>query len=203
MTTQVQPVPMKSAQAETLEGVLTRAFWDDPIMNWFFPDPAKRERPINYFFRVGLRYGMRWGDVLTTESGEGASVWLPPGATKMTVMRSMRAGFGRLPFVYGIGAFRRLMKVMTTIDPLHERDVPEPHWYLFILGVDLPRQGQGIGSALMAPHLAKADADGVPCYLETSLEKDVVFYQRHGFEVVVHDSVRDGPEFWTMKRPPQ
>jgi hypothetical protein len=37
--------------------------------------------------------------------------------------------------------------------------------------------------------------------LETEKEKNVAFYERHGFEVVVEDDLpRGGPHFWTMKR---
>ena len=80
--------------------------------------------------------------------------------------------------------------------------MPEDHWYLMILGVDTAKQGQGVGSSLVAPMLARADADGLPCYLETMKERNVVFYEKHGFQVVVEDDLpKGGPHFWTMKRP--
>jgi ribosomal protein S18 acetylase RimI-like enzyme len=71
-----------------------------------------------------------------------------------------------------------------------------------VIGVDPPRQGQGVGSALITPGLRKADASRLPCYLETDKPEDVIFYQKHGFEVVVKDKpAKDAPDFWTMKRP--
>jgi ribosomal protein S18 acetylase RimI-like enzyme len=87
---------------------------------------------------------------------------------------------------------------------LHKRDVPLRHWYLPTLGVDPPRQGQGVGSALIQPVLSRADAEGLLCYLETETAGNVAFYERHGFEVVVEDDLpRGGPHFWTMKREPK
>ena len=77
-------------------------------------------------------------------------------------------------------------------------------WYLLTLGVDPPRQGRGIGSALMRPVLTRADAEGLPCYLETEKERNVRFYGKHGFEVVAQgEGPAGGPAFWTMKREPQ
>ncbi len=71
-----------------------------------------------------------------------------------------------------------------------------------MLGVDPERQGQGIGGQIIAPVLERADRDGLPCYLETMKERNVAFYQKHGFEVVVDDVFKGELHYWTMKRPP-
>ena len=108
------------------------------------------------------------------------------------------------PLRLGWAPFRRLMNVMTCIEPLHKRDVPAAHWYLMSLGVDPPRQGQGVGGRLIQPILARADAERLPCYLETMKERNLPFYRRHGFEVVVEDVIpKGGPRFWTMRRDPK
>jgi hypothetical protein len=33
-------------------------------------------------------------------------------------------------------------------------------------------------------------------------ERNVTFYGKHGFEVVVEDAFLDGPRYWTMRRDP-
>jgi hypothetical protein len=48
--------------------------------------------------------------------------------------------------------------------------------------------------------LQKADESRLPCYLETDKPEDVVFYQKHGFQVLETFSVKDSPPLWTMKR---
>ena len=57
------------------------------------------------------------------------------------------------------------------------------HWYLFILGTEQAAQGRGLGSALLDQVLARVDADGMPAYLESSNERNLALYGRHGFEV--------------------
>ena len=77
------------------------------------------------------------------------------------------------------------------------------HWYLPLIGVDPPRQGKGLGGDLMQVALARADADRVPCYLENTKERNLPFYAKHGFEVIVEINVPGGgPTIWTMKREP-
>jgi ribosomal protein S18 acetylase RimI-like enzyme len=76
----------------------------------------------------------------------------------------------------------------------------EPHWYLAVLGVRPDRQGHGIGGALLEAGLARADADGLPCYLESSNPRNVGLYERHGFEITAEHWLPDGPVFTYMWR---
>jgi GNAT superfamily N-acetyltransferase len=116
----------------------------------------------------------------------------------------IRVGMFLAPFRFGLGGMGRFMGAMNHTEELHKRDMSQDHWYLMILGVDPPRQGQGLGSALIAPVLTRADADGLPCYLETTKEKNLAFYGKQGFEVIVEDVLaKNGPPFWTMKREPK
>jgi GNAT superfamily N-acetyltransferase len=116
--------------------------------------------------------------------------------------RMLRTGMFAMPFKVGLSAFKRTMGVLNTLEKLHKQAVPPEHWYLAVLGVEPARQGQGVGGALMQPVLAQADAQHWPCYLETQKERNVPFYRRHGFEVVVElEPQADGrPRLWTMRR---
>jgi ribosomal protein S18 acetylase RimI-like enzyme len=113
----------------------------------------------------------------------------------------VRVGLGLAPLRFGLGWLRRSVNAMSRLEAAHKRDVGPRHWYLFLLGVDPSRQRQGIGGRLIEPVLSKAAADGVTCYLDTTHERNVSFYRRHGFEVVTAGQVPGGgPRFWTMTR---
>jgi GNAT superfamily N-acetyltransferase len=205
MTTAIQTTRMTSTQIPASGQALARAFFDDPLLMYILPDDATRAKPLEWFMTKGATYGHKYGEVYTTdEKVEGNAVWLPPGDVKLTMTRMAMTGMLAAPLKFGLGAFNRFMKVMNHLEHLHERDLPEKHWYLMILGVDPPRQGQGVGGALIQPILARADAEGLPCYLETMKTRNVPFYQKHGFEVIVEDDLpAGGPHFWTMKRSPR
>lgn len=196
---------MTAHQIKESGAVLARAFYDDPLLGWVIPDDATRLRKLEWLETAGAKYGHRYGEVYTTAGRvEGNAVWLPPGQTKMTLSRMIATGLPAGPLRLGLPSFLRFMKVMDVFDKLHERDMHGPHWYLMILGVDPPRQGQGVGGSLIQPVLARADEAGLPCYLETQKTINVPFYQRHGFDVAVEDDIAGGgPHYWTMKRLPR
>ena len=204
MATETKVVQLSASQIREAGEVLARAFYDDPVMMYVIPDNAKRERVLPWFMGTGARYGHMYGEVYTTgHNVEGGAVWLPPENFVMTPIRMLRAGMIFAPLKFGLAAFGRFMSAMNYLEELHKRDVPPRHWYLMILGVDPPRQGHGVGSTLIQPVLAHADAERLPCYLETAKESNVPFYQKHGFGVVVEgDLPKGGPHFWTMKREP-
>jgi ribosomal protein S18 acetylase RimI-like enzyme len=83
----------------------------------------------------------------------------------------------------------------------HKQHVPEPHWYLMVVGVDPDLQGRGVGSALVKEGPARADETRSPCYLETSDERNLAFYGRLGFRVVGTAALgKGGPPGWAMRR---
>lgn len=205
MVTRTPIVSLEGAQIEGAGRVLGRAFWDDPAAIYVMPDDAKRTEQLAWFMTSAARYGDLFGSVDTTaEKVEGAAIWLPPAETHVSDEKMSEAGFDELPDRLGEDGHERFGNMFGRMDELHERDVPEPHWYLFILGVDPPRQGQGLGSSIIRRGLDRADAERLPCYLETMKARNVPFYQKHGFEVVVDEIIPNGgPRLWTMKRQPR
>jgi GNAT superfamily N-acetyltransferase len=199
------PVRMQETQIREVSAVLARAFFDDPMTRYILPDDERRARALPAGYTCGTRYGHLYGEVYTTDgSVEGAAIWLPPGETEIGEERMVAAGLAEMAAQLGEEAMARFGAIAAHLDELHRRDVPDPHWYLFILGVDPPRQGRGIGGQLMQPVLARADAAGLPCYLETMKARNVPFYRKHGFGVVVEaDLPGGGLHFWTMRRSPR
>ena len=205
MVTAIQTTKMAKEQYREAGAVLARAFFDDPLFAWVMPDESTRLTKLTWFMSLAAKYGTNYGEVETTAGAiEGNAIWLPPGDTDVPAMRMMRMGMWMAPYKLGMGILMRFLKAMDFVEKLHHEIAPEPHNYLMVLGVDPPRQGQGIGSALMGPVLARADAAGQTCYLETNKEINVKLYSKHGFEVK-YDGILldDGPRLWTMKRQPR
>jgi ribosomal protein S18 acetylase RimI-like enzyme len=63
------------------------------------------------------------------------------------------------------------------------------------------RRDQGRGSALLEEVLTRADDAHAPAYVESANERNLTFYQRHGFEVVEElELLGKGPRVWRMWR---
>ena len=202
MTTTIVPTIIRKDQIEEAGRVLARAFDDDPLMSYIEPDLDRQRRLLPWLFSAACRMGHLYGTVHTSDDIAGAAIWLSNGQTGLHPVRMLRSGMVLMPFKVGFGAFGRVMRTLNTLEKLHKGAVPPEHWYLSVLGVEPDRQGQGVGGALLQPVLARADADHRPCYLETQKERNVPFYERHGFEVVVElPPEADGrPRMWTMRR---
>lgn len=202
MTTPEVAVRLAADQLDEAGRVLARAFLDDPLMEYFDPDESRRRRWSPWWFAVACRTGFVSGAVYTTPGVvAGVAVWLSSAQTGTHLSRLLRSRAILTPLKIGIGPFGRLMTTMSMLEKLHKQAVPPAHQYLAVVGVEPARQGQGVGSALMQPILTSADADHLPCYLETQKERNIRLYQRHGFQIVEElDLPQHGPHIWTMRR---
>jgi ribosomal protein S18 acetylase RimI-like enzyme len=180
-----------------LAGALSRAFDDDPVMEWLFPNSRKRPRWTNTFFEVRLRQLIRQDEVWAVGDSSGAALWAQPDRWKLSAGETA-VMLGRI--MLGVG--RRTVRGLRGLTLIEEHHPHEPHWYLAVLGVDPVAQGSGLGSALLAPVLRACDEDGVGAYLESSKERNIAFYSRHGFKVTEEVRMPKGPPVWLMWRDP-
>jgi GNAT superfamily N-acetyltransferase len=184
--------------------VLERAFQDYPLMEFAVPEPGQRAAAVRSLYGGILRYCYRFAEAYTTPAIEGAAGWLPPGQRLPGFFRMVRSGMLGVPWHFGWSGFGRLHALDSVAQRLRQAIAPMPHWYLWAIGVDPGHQGKGVGARLLAPILTRADEAGLPCYLETHKEKNLHFYQSHGFRV---ESFADGPgtpiRAWGMLRPPR
>lgn len=186
-----------------LAAVLARAFAADPFFSWMAGDASERGQRMRDGWTAILRHASAGlAATWTTEHREGAAVWIPPGRRASSMLDQLRLVPGMARFT-GWGRLRQVSAALETLDRRRHAHASVPHWYLAALGVEPARQGEGIGSALLAPVLATADADGVPCYLETAVGRNVLLYERHGFEVV-EELILPTTDIhgWLMLRPP-
>lgn len=192
-------------QLEAAAAAYTRAFMDDPISVWVAPDPSQRERGLPLYFRMAMQYALRFGGQVhrSDDTPRAVATWLEPGRSPPSTIGMLRSGLPRLLCAGGLPDARRLLTLGDTFDRLHKRDVTQPHWYLWLLAVDPPFQGKGIGGELLRSPLQEADRSRQACYLETARERNVSFYLRFGFRILRDERMgRDGPRFWTLLRAP-
>lgn len=172
-------------------------------MAYAFPDAERRACLLPFLIGLNVRYGRLYGEVYATPGWEGMAIWLPPGSVAMPPWRMLRAGMLAAPLRVDWAALRRLARAQEHTTRLHRFHAPMAHWYLSQIGVEPERQAQGWGSALLRPLLARLDAECHWCYLDTTQEAAIPFYEQWGFAVVGEaDTVNGGPHLWAMLRAP-
>ena len=185
-----------SNDTRQLAQVLARAFEDDPIYLWSFGESNLQWS--RRFFRWQLRRLMPQHVTWTTGDREGAAVWALPDQWRETTAELLRLIVITTPAIR-----KRLRAVVSGLTLIDERHPSEPHLYLALLGVEPNRQGQGLGSQLLAPGLELCDREGIPAYLETAKARNLDFYARHGFIERGRVDVPGGPPVWTLWREPR
>lgn len=190
--------PANTEDVHRLSTVLAEAFFADPVFGWLMPKEGKRLAQLRRYFGLDLgRYAMPHGRVWTTNDLTGAALTLPPGKWRVPPRTTLLHGsaFGlHLPRAARMGA---------AIEWRHAREIRGPHYYVRDIGVHPDMQGKGLGSALLAPTLARCDREGVAAYLEASSERNAALYERHGFRCVKELRVGGSPPLRLMIRPPQ
>lgn len=190
-----QIVSLTEAQVAAAGAVLAEAFFTDHLMTVLFPEARERKQVLTWFYTETVRTLVPSQKVYTTAGTvNGVAVWLPPGSPEETP---------EWPWQSGGEAYERFLKMNDHLAPLREAAMPDSFWYLPWIGVAETHQRLGLGSALLAPGLLQADQAGLPCYLETFHQPNLLFYRRLGFEVVINQfEPQTGVEFWSMKREP-
>lgn len=191
------------ADVPAMAAVLARAFARDPYFSWLTGDAPERNLRMRMGWTGILRHasaGLR--ETWTTDDVAGVAVWVPPGRGASSLVDSLRM----VPALARLTGWRRLREVSAATELLEQRrraHAPAPHWYLSALGVDPEHQRRGIGTALLRLVLDRADADATPAYLEAATARNVLLYERHGFDVVEELILpRTDIHGWLMLRPP-
>ncbi|MBR8745114.1 GNAT family N-acetyltransferase [Nocardiopsis sp. MG754419] len=185
--------------------VLGRAFHDDPLFRWFFPDDATRmARSVRLnALTAGFDHVPR-GDAEVCEVLEdgrrvvrAAAMWNPPTAGGQSAANMLRT----LPHWASMVGVRRLTGMLRFFAELRLSAPQEPHLHLEALGADPVARGLGAGASLLRAGLERADADGVPVYLETMNPANIGYYEKHGFHVLRALNDPEFPSTYALLRP--
>jgi ribosomal protein S18 acetylase RimI-like enzyme len=175
---------------DLVTGVATAAFAADPFLRFMLPDDADYAQHAPEFF--GALFDKRVGGgtvwLLESDGTEGAALamWDGPGSTD-------DAAFNLPPAATA---------VLTAYDQaVHDLLPTARHWYLGVLATHPEHAGKGLGRAVMRAGLARAAADGLPAYLETTNARNVELYQGAGW--AIEAQVEEPLPTWIMRGDPQ
>ncbi len=185
-----------AAERSQVVDVVTAAFAEDPAWAFLFADEYARLAPQF----AGTLFDLRiyWGTVWVSDDLATVAMWDGPSAGNEPQQLAKEI-WGRYVATAGEPAHERLIAYK---EALAVASPPDPYWYLGVLATSPSRQREGLASAVLAPALERADADGVPCCLETSRQTNRLFYERRGFVEATDVALADGPPTWWLRRPP-
>jgi ribosomal protein S18 acetylase RimI-like enzyme len=194
-------VSASSAPVSASAHVLARALAADPFYAAITAHLPEAERPsaLARYMEASLTEGRTPSSGRVVEVPHGAAIWtvgpVDP-AVSQTKRDTLRATIGPP----GLAMYDAIISVM---EPSSAQVTDASMWYLSILGIDPAHQRQGIGTRVLAPTLAEADAAHKTCFLET-YDDNLGFYERLGFlprQQFVETTT--GAKYWVLIRPPR
>ena len=198
-------IRLSKSDIEPAVDLLTRAFWDDSLCVYFFPDEEERKKLLPVFFKFRLKQSLQNGEVYTTSSRlEGVAIWQHSNMVDSSFWKNLRAGGFGFYRTMGRNLVNRMMKMDQFTSQRRAKHAVTPYMHLGPVAVDPELQGQGYSSKLIRPMLERLDRQELPCYLEAQSESNVSIYEHYGFEVLAKGNVpiADIPH-WDMMRLPQ
>jgi GNAT superfamily N-acetyltransferase len=195
--------PLAAAEYPEILAVTARAFWYDPLCDFFTRDLLHEHQVLPRFFGAvfdDLREDDRVVHVAEHDGRPRAVAgWLRPGAYPRPVGQEVRhTARSAWSIVHG----RRRLQAARLFFEVDREHPKEPHWYLALLATDPSAQGRGLGSALLAPVLEECDREGLLAYTETQKFENVAWYGRAGFTVSREVRLPGTPPVWCLRREP-
>lgn len=159
--------------------ILSQAFLDNQSVNYIIRQDEKKLERIRALIGYSVEVCSLFGEVLLSLDKKACALILYPHL-KRTTLKSILLDIQLIFRVIGLSGIGKVVKREALIK---EKQPKEPMAYLWFIGVSPISQYTGIGSGLLREVLAEAERKGLPVYLETSTEKNLLWYEGFGFRV--------------------
>jgi ribosomal protein S18 acetylase RimI-like enzyme len=181
--------------------VMADAFLDDPGWKAVGPDdPARLHSYIRRVCRGSLEVVRRWGAPIwhVERVGRVAGVLstVDPGQWPPPQLRAI----GHQAVGPVLGGPAVLWRSLAADSRQHKGHPEEDHLYVWMLTVSPAAQRSGVGRALLSTAIERAEAKGVPTYLDTANPANLPYYGSFGFEPRDQIELPRGAPLWFMDR---
>jgi GNAT superfamily N-acetyltransferase len=173
---EIQIVPLSKSDIPAASKLCADAFLKTPFNSAVVGGTGDKQLR---FMIIGMKMTMKAPGRVFIAKDESTIVGVMRMVQWPDCQKSTPHGLSALPgLIFGGKAFRNLLHVRK-IWKIH--DPMEPHWHLDPLCVLSTKQGQGIGSKLLAHYVEIVEKDGILAYLETDCLENERLYNRFGF----------------------
>jgi len=179
---------------ELVTTLLTQCFDGNKSVNYIIPQDRHRTRGIQRLMEYSFDYCRLFGEVYLSDDKQGCALIIYPQQVK-TTLRSILLDLRLIFRCIGLVNLRKALQREAMIKKLHPR---EPFCYLWFIGVAPKSQQKGIGSKLLKELLDQCNRQDLPVYLETSVERNIPWYEQSGF--TTYNQLDLGYTLYCMKR---
>jgi ribosomal protein S18 acetylase RimI-like enzyme len=168
-----------SALKPVVLDLLVKSFDTNPSVNHVVRQDHKRQQRIRALMDYSYKVCSAFGEVWMSDDEQACALVLYPDK-KRFMLNAVAWDIQLCLSCFGLTRVSVVLKRESDIKAFHPT---EPFSYLWFIGVNPSVQHQGIGSNLLKEVIQQSENLKRPIYLETSVESNVAWYQKHGFEI--------------------
>lgn len=184
--------------------ILADAFAHYPLMQYAFEGNSKatKTKRITKLYGRCAKAAHLYGGVILMPDSNGALIWLPGYSFPLGLKQEIRSGMAALPFELGPKATLRLMNHDAEPDRWIKQHASSTFGYVWCVGVKDAARGKGHSRVLIEQSISEMRAKGMTeFWLKTEDPKNVLIYQRIGFELMHQMVVKSsGITCWIMRK---
>ena len=159
--------------------MLTDSFDENKSVNYVVKPGTNRRDRIKNLMSYSFEVCNKFGDVWISDDLNTCALVLLPDRKKFTIS----GVYWDLKLALSVIGLGRIGKVMGRESKIKARHPMLPFAYLWFIGVKRSFQNQGIGTKLLHEILEIYRAANRPIYLETSVDRNLPWYTKNGFEL--------------------
>jgi ribosomal protein S18 acetylase RimI-like enzyme len=166
-------------QKDLVIDILSKSFLDNKSVNYVVKQDHKKEERIRGLMDYSFNVCNSFGEVWISNDEQACALILFPDK-KRTSLNAILWDVNLALNVIGLNRVGTVLGRESTIKAFHPKDLFS---YLWFIGVYPREQNKGKGSVLLKEIIDHSERNKRPIYLETSVERNLPWYQKHGFEI--------------------
>ena len=178
--------------------IISESFTSNPSVNAVVKNDRKREKRLKYLAKYAYKTALRRNGVYLSTDKNGVAICYKYNQRKETIGDY----WDQLILAITCIGLNRVIKVLKRESYIKKyRPVNGEFLYFWFFGVNEKARGKGAALELKDAILKESENKNLPIYLETSVEKNRIVYERYSFEVYhTWDNKEEGITIWFMRR---
>ncbi len=159
--------------------ILSKSFDDNQSINYIVKQDHLRKERIKELMSYSFDVCLAKGQIFISDDEQACGLILHPEG-KIGWLKTIRLDFNLAINSIGITRVGKVLKRERQIK-IHQPKCS--FYYLWFIGVHPDSQGKGIGSKFIEDIFHEYDIEKKPFYLETSVIRNLAWYEKYGFKV--------------------
>ena len=159
--------------------ILSESFDTNKSVNFVIKQGKHRKERIRYLMEYSFDLCYLFGEIYLSEDKKACALTLFPDK-KRTTLKTLLLDIKLAFFCIGLS---KLSKVLERESAIKSNYPSTPILHLWFIGVAPSMQGKGLGKQILSEIINESKNQKKPIYLETSMEENLSFYNKAGFEI--------------------